>query len=99
MSYTAVYEYLATVFTDTFTEMCKLHCSVPSLSNLPKRLEHMATDNKAFMNFLIVIRVMLLKVLLLPVILGKNYYRLQQNDFVIHLIITIGIFHRTEKGQ
>ena len=72
MDYKAVYEYIATVFTDAFTEMCQLQRDDdPTASILPKTLQLMATDKDAFLNFIIVVRVMLLKVLLLLVQLGK----------------------------
>ena len=66
-----MYEYIATVFTDAFTEMCQLQLDDPTASILPKTLQLMATDKDAFLNFIIVVRVMLLKVLLLLVQLGK----------------------------
>ena len=71
MDYKAVYEYIATVFTDAFTEMCQLQRDDPTASILPNTLQLMATDKDAFLNFIIVVRVMLLKVLLLLVQLGK----------------------------
>ena len=66
-----MYEYIASVFTDAFTEMCQLQCDYPTALILPKTLQFMTTDNDAFLNFIIVVRVMLLKVLLLQVQLGK----------------------------
>ena len=91
MSYTAVYEYLANVLTNAFTEMCNLHCAEPSVSVLPSRLQHMATDKNAFLNFLIVQRVMLLKVLLIPVTLGENYHILRLNDSINHSLLISAI--------
>ena len=66
-----MYEYIASVFTDAFTEMCQLQVDYPTALILPETLQFMTTDNDAFLNFIIVVRVMLLKVLLLQVQLGK----------------------------
>ena len=85
VDYTAVFEYIAKVITDAFTEMCTLHKSDPTTSIIPKRLEHMARDDDAFLDFVMVVRVMLLKVLLLLVQLGK----------MIHILHALLITTRT----
>ena len=87
MDYTAVFEYTAKVITDAFTEMCTLHRADPTTSIIPKRLENMARDEDAFLDFVMVVRVMLLKVLLLLVKLGRTIHILHASSLLAHACI------------
>jgi hypothetical protein len=87
VNYTAVFEYIAKVITDAFTEMCTLHRADPTTSIIPKRLENMARDEDAFLDFVMVVRVMLLKVLLLLVKLGRTIHILHASSLLAHACI------------
>jgi hypothetical protein len=87
VDYTAVFEYIAKVMTDAFTEMCTLQKADPTTSIIPRRLEHMARDDDAFLDFVMVVRVMLLKVLLLRVQLGKMIHILHALSLLAHACI------------